>query len=90
MTATVQLSESKRVVKGLADMLEAAIGPHGYLLSTWADIPTALMVIEFAKRMPDREKWFPRGKWGTIQSVQAMVERELDSIVRAANTGAKG
>ncbi len=76
----VTLSESNSVIAALRDMLESAIGPHGYLLSRYADVPTALMVIEVAKRAPDREEWFPRGKWGTIQSMQAMTERELNLL----------
>ena len=79
----VQLTGSHTVCDGLAAMLTAAIGEHAYCLSH-VDAATALLVIEAAKRAEDREDWFPRGKWATVQAMQERVERELQWLFRAA------
>jgi hypothetical protein len=68
---------------GLADMLTAAIGVHGYSLEH-VDVQLSLLVIEAAKRAEDRDEWFPRGKWATVQAMQARTERELLWLFRAA------
>ncbi len=73
---SVLLSESGRVLDGLRDMMEAAIGPNEYVHSH-VDISMALLVIEVAKRAEDHDEWFPRGKWGTIQSIQCATEKQL-------------
>lgn len=75
----VVLTDSERVRDGLADMVSAALGesPGAYDLFTYCDLPTGLFVLECAKRAADRDDWFPRGKWATIQSMQERVEREL-------------
>ena len=80
---TVMLTDSSHVRDGLADMLTAAIGEHGYSL-VHVDVQLALLVIEAAKRAEDREDWFPRGKWATVQAMQSCVERELRWLFRAA------
>ena len=85
---SVRLTNSDRLRSGLVDMLTAAIGEHGYLLD-YTDVGTALMVIEAAKRAVDREDWFPRGKWATVQAMQAAVECELWWMFRAESTGTK-
>lgn len=77
---SVYLTDSPGVRSGLEDMLTAAIGGHGYELRH-VDVSLALLVIEIAKRAPDREDWFPSGKWATVQAMQAVVERELEKIV---------
>lgn len=73
---SVHLTDSERVRDGLEAMLTAAIGDHGYILRHVA-AETALLVIEAAKRAADREDWFPRGKWATIQSMQAATDKTL-------------
>jgi hypothetical protein len=80
---TVMLTDSPRVRDGLADMLTAAIGEHGYHLGH-VDVQLALLVIKAAKRAEDREDWFPRGKWATVQAMQERTERELRWLFRAA------
>mgnify|MGYP003406614353 CR=1 FL=1 len=80
---TVMLTDSPLVRDGLADMLTAAIGEHGYSLGH-VDVQLALLVIEAAKRAEDREDWFPRGKWATVQAMQERTERELRWLFRAA------
>lgn len=80
---SVCLTDSGRVRDGLEDMLTAAIGDHGYNLG-FVDIGLALLVIEAAKRADDRDEWFPRGKWATVQSMQERTERELRWLFRAA------
>lgn len=80
---SVMLTDSDRVRDGLADMLTAAIGDHAHELRH-VDVSLALLVIEAAKRAEDREEWFPRGKWATVQAMQERVERELRWLFRAA------
>lgn len=80
---SVLLTNSDRVRDGLTDMLTAAIGDHGYELR-YVDVSLALLVIEVAKRAEDRDEWFPRGKWATIQAMQERVERELQWLFRTA------
>ena len=80
---SVLLSDSSRVLDGLRDMMEAAIGPHEYVHS-YVDVPIALLVIEASKRAEDRDEWFPRGKWATIQSIQGATEKQLERLFRAA------
>jgi len=79
----VLLTDSDRVRDGLADMLTAAIGYHAHELR-YVEVSLALLVIEAAKRAEDREDWFPRGKWATIQAMQERTERELRWLFRAA------
>jgi hypothetical protein len=56
---------------------------HGYSLEH-VDVQLSLLVIEAAKRAEDRDEWFPRGKWATVQAMQARTERELLWLFRAA------
>ena len=76
---SVMLTENPDVRRGLIDMMTAAIGPHGYDLGH-VDVQLALLVIEAAKRADDRPNWFPRGKWATIQSMQSIVDSELQNL----------
>lgn len=80
---SVRLTDSDRVRDGLEDMLTAAIGEHGYDLG-FVEPGLALLVIEAAKRADDRDDWFPRGKWATVQAMQERTERELRWLFRAA------
>jgi hypothetical protein len=38
--------------------------------------------VEAAKRAEDRDEWFPRGKWATIQAMQEAIEQELGNLFR--------
>ena len=80
---SVQLTDGGRVRDGLEDMLTAAIGDHCYLLGH-VSVSVALLVIEAAKRAEDREDWFPRGKWATVQAMQDRTDRELQWLFREA------
>ena len=80
------LTESSLVQRGLEDMLTHYIGDHGYFLSH-VDLPIALYVVEIAKRAEDRHEWFPRGKWATIQSIQALCDIELAAIISGGKIG---
>lgn len=73
---SILISSRDRVLDGLRDMLEAAIGPHDYVFS-YVELPIALLIIEAAKRADDKPEWFPHGKWATIQNIQDAVEVEL-------------
>ena len=79
----VLLTDSPTVRDGLDAMLTAAIGEHGYMLD-YVDVQLALLLIEAAKRADDREDWFPRGKWATVQAMQERTDRELRWLFRAA------
>jgi hypothetical protein len=79
----ITLSESDRVLNALSDMMAKALNDPGYELPRYVDLPTALLVIEVAKRADDREDWFPCGKWATVQALQGRVERELEDCFRA-------
>ena len=82
----IELVDNEGTRDALADMMSAAHGESSgyYELFTYCDIPTALFVIECAKRADDREEWFPRGKWATIQLMQNRVEKELKKLFREA------
>lgn len=77
----ILITDSPRVRDGLVNMLTAAIGEHDYTMA-YTDPAIALLVIEAAKRAEDRDDWFPRGKWATIQATQERVERELANMFK--------
>ena len=81
---SVHLSDSSRVLDGLRNMMDAAVGPHEYVHGH-VDVPVALLLIEVAKRAEDRDEWFPRGKWATIQAIQGEVERQMRELFVTAN-----
>lgn len=72
----VLLSDSSKVIDGLNQMMEAALGPHDYVHG-YVEVPIALLIIEIAELAEDRPEWFPRGKWATIQAIQERTNREL-------------
>lgn len=80
---SVLLSDSDRVIDGLRDMMTAAVGDHEYVYNH-VDVTVALLVLEAAKRAEDREEWFPRGKWATIQNIQAATEQQLATMFHEA------
>ncbi len=72
----VLLSDSSRVLDGLSLMMEAALGPHDYVHG-YVGVEVALLITEIAKLADDREAWFPRGKWATIQAIEERINLEL-------------
>jgi hypothetical protein len=76
----IMLSEGDRVLDGLSNMMAKALDDPGFELLRYVDLPTALFVVEVAKRAEDREDWFPRGKWATIQALQDRIEREMEGL----------
>jgi hypothetical protein len=72
----VLLSASDRVLDGLRMMMGEA---EGYVQS-YVPVEHALLIIELAKRAPDHDDWFPRGKWATIQAIQSATDEQLDSV----------
>jgi len=79
----IKSSDFDSVRQGLCDMMQVCTSddtPDGRFDSIFMDIEFALLVIEIAKRAEDKTKWFPHGKWGTIQSIQAQVDKELDKL----------
>lgn len=75
----INISNSHTVRDGLSDMIEAAIGPHE-IVQVFVPIEWALWIIEIAKVAPDKEEWFPVGKWATIQVIQSRIKYEIDKI----------
>ena len=80
---SVLLSTSDRVIAGLRDMMKAAVGDNEYVHG-FVDVEIALLVLEAAKRAEDRVEWFPRGKWATIQSMQAATDKQLATMFHEA------
>lgn len=76
----VQLSDSSRVLDGLRDMLAAALGDEHDYVHSHVEVPVALLIIEAAKRADDRPEWFIRGKWATIQAIQAATDKQLSTL----------
>ena len=75
---SIQLTAGK-TQEGLDSMLEAVLGPHGYI-QPWVEIPVALLIVAIAKRAEDKPAWFPCGKWATIQAIEQSVALELDKL----------
>ena len=81
---SILISTRDRVLDGLRDMLESAIGQHEYVFS-YVELPVALLIIEAAKRAQDKDEWFPHGKWATIQSIQGAVDKEMNGFFNVHN-----
>lgn len=75
---SVMLSDSGRVVDGLSDMMADSIDA-GDLVSKFVDAGNALLIVEIAKRAEDKEEWFIRGQWATIQAIQGRIEEAIDA-----------
>jgi hypothetical protein len=57
------------------------------LVTKWVEIPTALFIVAVAQRAEDKEEWFPRGKWATIQAIQSKIDREINKELKSRWTG---
>ncbi len=75
----VHLSESPRVIDGLKDMMNTIIGENEYVQS-YVNVEIALLICEIAKRAEDKDGWFPRGKWATIQAIQARINEQINCL----------
>lgn len=76
---SVHISDSSRVIDGLRDMMTAAIGPHD-CIAHHVEVEIALLIIEVASRAKDRDDWFPRGRWATIQAIQSKTVERLNDL----------
>ena len=76
---SINLTASQNVLAGLHMMMEEAIGINEYV-QTHVEVEVALLIIEVAKRSPDHAHWFPRGQWATIQSLEAKVDQQLETL----------
>jgi hypothetical protein len=76
---SIRMSESEAVRNGLSTLLESVLDPHE-LMQTHVEVETALLIVEIAKRAEDRPEWFVRGKWATIQAIQAQTDEQLDQV----------
>lgn len=81
---SILISTRDRVLDGLRDMLESAIGQHEYVFS-YVELPVALLIIEAAKRAEDKDEWFPHGKWAMIQSIQSSIDKETGEFFNVHN-----
>lgn len=75
----IQLAEFDSTVDGLSLMLETAIGFNDYA-HKFVPMEIALLIIEIAKRSPDKPEWFPHGKWAVIQIIQTRIDEELGGL----------
>ena len=73
------LSESSSVIAGLRQMMDVADGASE-VVQQHVEASIALLVIEIAKLAEEREEWFPRGKWATIQNIQESTDRQLRTL----------
>ena len=76
---SIEISYLSRTRDGLKSMMEAAIGPNE-IVQVFMPMQWALFIVEVAKRAPDKEEWFPHGKWATIQMLQEKIDKELNTI----------
>ena len=76
---SIVLSTHEPLINGLRLMMEEAIGINEYV-QTHVEVEVALLIIEVAKRSPDHAHWFPRGQWATIQSLEAKVDQQLETL----------
>lgn len=76
---SIHLTDCRSVRDGLQAMMEFMVGQNEWVYSS-VDIPTALFIVEVAKRAPDRDSFFPHGKWATIQAIQERIKKQLDNM----------
>jgi len=76
---SILISTTETVRDGLAAMLEAAIGYHD-IVQVFVPLQWALVIVSLAKDAPDKEEWFPYGKWATIQALQGRIDMEIDKV----------
>lgn len=76
----IHLSESKAVVTGLADLMRDLIDGEMYVYP-FVEAASALLILEIAKLAEDRHEYFPRGKWATIQNIQARIAFAIDAEI---------
>lgn len=79
----VYLSDSERVRDGLDDMM-SAMGDLSGLVYPYVQVEIALLIVEIAKRAPDKAEWFVHGKWATIQSLEGKIREVIDAAIAAA------
>ena len=46
------------------------------------DIAAALFITALAKKADDKPEWFPKGKWATIQLMEARIGEQIDKMLR--------
>ena len=78
----IKISNCPLVREGLEDMLNEGNRDLGWMIEDKILLETghALLIIEVAKLAEDKEKWFPRGKWATIQNMQAACDKQLAKL----------
>ena len=76
---SILIANLSRTRDGLKSMMEAAIGLNK-IVQVFVPMQWALFIVEVAKRAPDKEEWFPNGKWATIQAIQERIDKELNEI----------
>lgn len=76
---SILISHNDRVRDGLANMLETAIGPNE-IIQVFVPLEWALFILCLAKEAPDKDQWFPRGKWATIQAIEGRIDKEISKL----------
>jgi hypothetical protein len=83
----VLLSDSEKVVDGLRKMLVDMDEDYiEYIPSKLIEIEKALFIIVIAKKGLDKEEYFPRGRWATIQAIEERIAAELDRLIFSARS----
>lgn len=76
---SILLSTSPKALQGLKQIMKAADNMEEQV-QNYVEVSTALLIVEIAKRSEDTEFHFPRGKWATIQNIQAAIEEQLHKV----------
>ena len=76
---SIHLTACRSVRDGLQAMMELMVGQNDWVYPS-VEISTALLIVEVAKRAPDRDGFFPHGKWATIQAIQGRINKQLDKM----------
>lgn len=83
-TDLVHTTDSYAVREGLILMAEAVChleySDAEAWVRSWMNGPDVLLLIEVMKRAEDLPKWFPHGKWATIQAFEHEVSKAIDKF----------
>jgi|OM-RGC.v1.032807404 hypothetical protein len=64
-----------------ANGLERGLGRDVKPMDEWAEEFAAFIPVMI--KLPDKEEYFPMGKWATIQNIQAQVDEWADNYIKA-------
>ena len=53
-------------------------------IGTCETVERMSFVVAILRRLPDRDEWFPRGQWATIQRIEEQIDAAIDARVNEA------